>query len=234
MSNLTQEEFDTLYEIVEEFVPYKFFVNLFDEMIYHGYYYDYHDVNDIVQIVFSREAPQPTGTTKKPKRTKRVVTVGDGDSPEVDDSKINVLIMFHEKQNKHYLLSRKLDFDKNIRRYITEDIENIIIYDSEEVAKSAVKHTKSITGAKFVFRGADSYICNINDTLSKGFSIATESDIKHIETMRVLPSFSSVVPQIDENDVVCRMLRVKKGDIIKYEALDPAIKSFIVKYFLVR
>ena len=237
MSQFTQEEFEALYETVEEFVPYKFFANLFDEMSYHGYSYNYLDVDDIVQIVFTK-GPPGEGNSAKQKRTRRVVIdSGNTDSPPVatiDDTKINVLILFHEKQNKHYLLSRKSDFDKNIRRYIMDGVENLIIYDSEDVEKSIIKHTKGISGAKFILRGADSYIRNINNVLTKGYSTVKESEIKHIENMRALPSLHSVLPLIDENDVICRMMRVKKGDIIKYEGLDPTVKSFTVKYFLVR
>lgn len=237
MSNFTQEEFETLYETVEEFVPYKFFVNLFDEMSYHGYNYESIDVDDIVQISFNQSTTTGTTGTAKPKRSRRVVAVDDSDGVsvgEIDTSRINVLLIFHEKQNKHHLLSRKSDFDKNIRRYIVDGIENIVVFDSEDVEKSIIKHTKGIVNAKFTFRGADSYICNINNVIPKGFSIASESEVKAIESMRVLPSLSSVLPYIDEDNVICRMMRVKKGGIIKYEELDPAVKSFTVKYFLVR
>lgn len=198
---------DKLFEEVEEFVPEKFYTNLFDEMEYHGYEFVEQWVDDIVRIVFK-------GTdTAKP---------------------INVIILFHERENRASLVARKNDFDHNVKQYILSNAENLVIYDSEEVKKSMIKHTKAMGETEIIFRGKQSFIRNIDNVISKGgYSIAEEKEIKAMEIMRALPSFAAVSPLISYEDVVCFMLRAKKGEFVRREHFDPTIKSFVVKYFLV-
>lgn len=206
------KDFDSLYDEVETFVAYKFYRNLFCEMEYHGYDLKSQKVNEIIHLVFKKK----------------------------DESKalpINVIIIAHLKQNKQYLLSRKHEFDVNIKPFINENAENLIIYDNDDIKKSLLKHTKAHeeSGVMFTFRGKQSYICNIFETLeADGYSIASKEEIKGLETMRVLPNFADVAPLLDVDDVIARMLRAKRGDFVKREDFDPSIKSFTTKYFLVK
>ncbi len=205
---------DKLFEEVEEFVPEKFYTNLFDEMEYHGYEFKEQEVDDIVRIVFEKRALE--GAAK--------ATAKD----------INILILFHERENRSGLVARKNDFDQNVKRYLLSDAENWVIYDSEEVKKSMIKHTKTMGDTEIIFRGKQSFIRNIANVIPKGgYSIANEKEIKAMETMRALPSFAAVCPLISNEDIVCFMLRAKKGEFVRREHFDPMIKSFVVKFFLV-
>ena len=215
-----------LFEEVEEFVPEKFYTNLFDEMEYHGYEFVEQEVDDIVRIVFKKTVAEDTAPAKATKATKG--------AKAAEAKPINVLILFHERENRAGLVARKNDFDQNVKRYLSADAENWVIYDSEDVKKSMIKHTKAMTETEIIFRGKQSFIRNIKNVIPKGgYTIATEKEIKAMETMRALPSFAAVAPLISNEDVVCFMLRAKKGEFIRRSNFDPTIKSFTVKYFLV-
>ena len=221
------KDFEIIYEKVEAFVTYKFYKNLFDEMTYHGYAFESQKVDEIIHLVFKKN--QLEGDAEK-KRKK--------DKQDESSSLINVIIISHKRQNKHFLLARKNDFMENIDPYINKDAENLIIYDNDDIKKSLIKHTTKAQeehGVMFVLRGKQSYICNIFDTLeADGYSIASKEEIKGLETMRVLPNFADVAPLLDVDDVIARMLRAKRGDFVKREDLDPSIKSFTTKFFLVK